>query len=53
MPVLLLLALAAQSPTVTEQTSGTTALLQAVAPVSGQVAWVSGHKGTVLRTRDG
>jgi photosystem II stability/assembly factor-like uncharacterized protein len=51
--LLLLLALAAQSPTVTEQTSGTTALLQAVAPVSEQVAWVSGHKGTVLRTRDG
>jgi photosystem II stability/assembly factor-like uncharacterized protein len=46
-------ALAGQAPVVTEQTSGTTALLQAVAAVNEQVAWVSGHKGTVLRTRDG
>jgi photosystem II stability/assembly factor-like uncharacterized protein len=53
MHLLSLLALAAQGPTVTEQTSGTTALLQAVAPVSEQVAWVSGHKGTVLRTVNG
>ncbi len=50
---LLPLALAAQAPAVTEQMSGTTALLQAVAPVSEQVIWVSGHTGTVLRTRDG
>jgi len=49
----LLLALIAQAPTVTEQVSGTTALLQAVAPVNEQVAWVSGHKGTALRTVNG
>ncbi len=51
--VLLPLALPAQAPTVTEQVSGTTALLQAIAPVSEQVVWASGHKGTVLRSRDG
>lgn len=51
--LLLPLSLVAQAPTVTEQTSGTTALLQAVAPVNEQVAWVSGHKGTVLRTVNG
>lgn len=35
------------------QQSGTTALLQAVSPVSDQVAWVSGHQGTWARTVDG
>ena len=35
------------------QTSGTTALLQAVSAVSDQVAWVSGHAGTWVRTLDG
>jgi photosystem II stability/assembly factor-like uncharacterized protein len=53
-PLLLIpLSLAAQGPIVTEQTSGTTALLQAVSPVNERVVWVSGHKGTVLRTQDG
>ncbi len=51
--VLAAIPLTAQAPAVTEQSSGTTALLQAIAPVSEQVVWVSGHKGTVLRTRDG
>jgi photosystem II stability/assembly factor-like uncharacterized protein len=36
-----------------EQTSGVTAVLQAVSAVSGQVAWVAGHGGVVLRTTDG
>lgn len=36
-----------------EQTSGVTAVLQAVSAVSGQVAWVAGHAGVVLRTTDG
>lgn len=37
----------------TPQQSGTTALLQAVSPVSERVAWVSGHRGTYVRTTDG
>lgn len=41
------------TPTVVEQVSGTTALLQAVSPVSDDVAWVSGHRGTWARTLDG
>lgn len=40
-------------PTLTVQESGTTALLQAVSAVSERVVWVSGHRGTVLRTTDG
>jgi photosystem II stability/assembly factor-like uncharacterized protein len=36
-----------------DQTSGVTAVLQAVSAVSGQVAWVAGHEGVVLRTTDG
>ena len=39
--------------TLTPQNSGTTALLQAVSPVSEDVAWVSGHEGTWARTVDG
>ncbi len=35
------------------QQSGTTALLQAVSAVNDTVVWVSGHKGTWLRTLDG
>lgn len=35
------------------QASGTTALLQAVSAVDDRVAWVSGHRGTWLRTLDG
>jgi photosystem II stability/assembly factor-like uncharacterized protein len=35
------------------QSSGTTALLQAVSPVSERVVWVSGHRGTYARTTDG
>ncbi len=37
----------------TEQTSGTTALLIAVSPVNERVVWVSGAKGTWLRTTNG
>ena len=37
----------------TPQTSATTALLIAVSPVSDQVVWVSGARGTYLRTTDG
>ncbi|MEP6491679.1 MAG: hypothetical protein ABJF01_03310 [bacterium] len=36
-----------------EQTSGTSALLIAVSPVSERVVWVSGSQGTWLRTIDG
>ena len=42
-----------QAPTLTDQASGTTALLQAVSPVSDRIAWASGHRGTVVRTLDG
>lgn len=35
------------------QTSGTSALLQAVSVVSSNVVWVSGHQGTYARTTDG
>jgi len=38
---------------ITEQTSGTTQLIQAVHAVSDRVVWASGHGGIVLRTRDG
>lgn len=37
----------------TPQASGTTALLQAVSPVSTDVVWVSGHDATYARTQDG
>jgi photosystem II stability/assembly factor-like uncharacterized protein len=35
------------------QTSGTTALLIAVSPVDDQIAWLSGARGTYVRTTDG
>jgi photosystem II stability/assembly factor-like uncharacterized protein len=41
------------SATLTEQQSGTTALLQAVSPVSDRVVWASGHRGAFARTLDG
>lgn len=41
------------TPVLELQVSGTTALLQAVSPVSDDVAWVSGHQGTWARTLDG
>ena len=44
---------ATQEPRVTEQSSGTTEVLQAVSPVSEETVWVSGHGGTILRTTDG
>jgi photosystem II stability/assembly factor-like uncharacterized protein len=44
---------AVRAPTLTAQTSGTTALLQAVSVVDEQVVWVSGHRGTWARTTDG
>ncbi len=37
----------------TEQTSGTTSLLIAVSPVNEQVVWLSGARGTWVRTTDG
>lgn len=40
-------------PTLTPQESGTDVLLQAVSPVDERVVWVSGHRGTFLRTLDG
>ena len=46
-------ALGAQAPTVTEQQSGTTSLLQAVSAVNDGTVWVSGHGGAVARTLDG
>ena len=41
------------SPRLVPQSSGTTALLQAVSVVSERVVWVSGHRGTWARTLDG
>jgi photosystem II stability/assembly factor-like uncharacterized protein len=35
------------------QSSGTTALLQAVSVVDSEVVWVSGHQGTYARSTDG
>lgn len=40
-------------PALERQTSGTTALLQAVSPVDASVVWASGHRGTWARTLDG
>ncbi len=40
-------------PIVTEQSSGTAEVLQAVSPVSDETVWVSGHGGMILRTMDG
>lgn len=40
-------------PTISEQVSGTRALLQAVSPVNDQVVWASGHRATWARTTDG
>ncbi|HJR64250.1 MAG TPA: hypothetical protein VJ803_11165 [Gemmatimonadaceae bacterium] len=36
-----------------QQSSGTSALLQAVSVVSERIVWVSGHRGTYVRTTDG
>jgi photosystem II stability/assembly factor-like uncharacterized protein len=41
------------SPILVEQSSGVSAVLQAVSAVSDDVAWVSGHDAAVLRTTDG
>jgi len=41
------------APVMTDQVSGTTALFQAVSPVSDRVVWVSGHKAAWARTVDG
>lgn len=46
-------ATAGASITRTEQLSGTTALLIAVSPVNDSVVWVSGARGTWLRTTNG
>ena len=45
--------LALQAQTVTEQVSGSRALLQAASAVNERTVWVSGHRATVLRTTDG
>ncbi len=39
--------------TMSVQPSGSSALLQAISAVDERVVWVSGHRGTVLRTLDG
>lgn len=39
--------------TITEISSGTSALLQAVSAPSAEVVWISGHRGAVLRSTDG
>src|SRR5262245_7518982 len=41
------------APVLIEQTSGTSALLQAISPVTDKVVWVSGHQATFARTTDG
>ncbi|MFW6089799.1 MAG: WD40/YVTN/BNR-like repeat-containing protein, partial [Gemmatimonadota bacterium] len=41
------------TPVLERQARGTTAPLQAVSPVSEEVAWASGHEGTWARTLDG
>jgi photosystem II stability/assembly factor-like uncharacterized protein len=43
----------APAPVLAEQVSGVSAVLQAVSAVSDEVAWVTGHSATVLRTTDG
>ena len=40
-------------PVVEDQSSGVTALLQAVSVVDSSVVWISGHDATVVRTLDG
>jgi photosystem II stability/assembly factor-like uncharacterized protein len=40
-------------PVLEAQSSGTTALLQAVSAASERIVWVGGHAATVLRTTDG
>jgi photosystem II stability/assembly factor-like uncharacterized protein len=40
-------------PVLTVQQSGTSALLQAISPVSDRVVWASGHDGSYTRTLDG
>jgi photosystem II stability/assembly factor-like uncharacterized protein len=55
-PLLVMLSAAGafgQEPTVSNQVSGTTVLLQAVSVVDTHVVWVSGHGGTYVRTVDG
>ena len=44
---------AAVSQTWTPQTSGVTVTFRGVSAVDAEVAWVSGSRGTVLRTMDG
>jgi photosystem II stability/assembly factor-like uncharacterized protein len=41
------------APALQRQQLGTEALLQAIHPVSDQIVWVSGHRGTYATTRDG
>ena len=44
---------AQSGPRITEQPTGVTSLLQAVHAVNGEIVWAAGHRGTVLRSRDG
>jgi photosystem II stability/assembly factor-like uncharacterized protein len=43
----------ARTPVLTRQVSGTVARLQSIAPITEDIAWVSGASGTILRTTDG
>ncbi len=44
---------AQSQPSLTDQQSGTTALLQAISVMNERVVWVSGHKATWSRSLDG
>jgi photosystem II stability/assembly factor-like uncharacterized protein len=50
---LFLLGLSAAAQSWTPLTSGTTANLRGVSAVNGRIVWISGAKGTVLKTIDG
>lgn len=51
--IAILVVVAGAAQTWTPQVSGVTATFRGVSAVDGQVAWVSGSRGTVLRTVDG
>ena len=45
--------LCGQSPILTDQSMKSSVRFQAVSALSGQVAWISGTRGTWARTQDG
>lgn len=51
--LMLVLPFTVPAQTVTELTTGTSALLQAISSPDGRVVWMSGHAGAVLRSTDG